>query len=251
MANSFKERLANDLEKAKQEGELRVDRIREIVKTAVTEAIAEFKAGSGEIRDIAKDAVTGVTEVVKAKGSEAKDEIIASIEGVIEGVTRLSREQLAQKQAQVEMLQAEIEVQEQALDAEVNGALVAIAEVETTTPVTLKSLIQAAIATLRDRQFSHLQAQYLRLKQQLAQVDTKLSERYGDRYEQVKSQLDTAKTWYQETKAKVEAGEPNPIDQKQAEWAGKAAEVGASAAQFEQTVKQKVKTWLHQTADRL
>jgi hypothetical protein len=251
MANSFKERLANDLEKAKQEGGLRVDRIREIVKTAVIEAIAEFKAGSGEIRDIAKDAVTGVTEVVKEKGSETKDEIMASIEGVIEGVTGLSREQLAQKQAQVETLQAEIEMQEQALDAEVNSALVAIAEVEKTTPVTLKSLIQAAIATLRDRQFSHLQAQYLRLKQQLAQVDTKLAERYGDRYEEVKRQLDTAKAWYQETKAKVEAGEPNPIDQKQAEWAEKAAEVGSSAAQFEQTVKQKVKTWLHQTADKL
>lgn len=251
MNNSIKDQVATDLQKAKAEGNVRVERIRDIVKNAVAQAIAEIKEGSGEIRVIAKDAVFGVVDVAKEKGKEAKDEIVASIEGAIEGVSGMSRELLAQKQAQVEILQAEIQQQEQVLDSEIDGALVEIEDTGKQAPADLRSQIESTIAAIRDKQLTRLQAQYLKLKAQLADVDAQLAERHGDRYTQVKHQLDNAKDWYDSARAKAEAGEPHLIDQKQAELTTKAGEVGAAAAKAEQNIKQQVKTWLRQTADKL
>jgi len=251
MTHSVKEKVVENLQKAKQEGNLRIDRIREIVKSAVAQAITELKAGSGEIKTIAKDAVSGVTEVVKEKGEAAKEEVAASIEGAIEGISGVTREQLAQRKTQLDVMQAELQAEEQVLDAEINTALVELENSTETSNVNLKSLIQAAIASIRDRQFTQLKQQYIHLQTQLSYVDEKLADRYGDRYAEVKQQLESAKTWYQTSKSKVEAGEPNLVDQKQAQWSETAADVGTKAAHFEDRVKQQVKTWLYQTADKL
>lgn len=253
MTHSVKEKVVENLQKAKQEGNLRIDRIREIVKSAVAQAMTELKVGSGEIKTIAKDAVSGVTEVVKEKGESAKDEVVASIEGAIEGISGVTREQLTQRKAQLDVMQAELQAEEQLLDAEINTALVEIenSTESTESNVSLKSLIQAAIASIRDRQFTQLKQQYVHLQTQMSYVDEKLAERYGDRYAEVKHQLENAKTWYETNKSKVEAGEPNPVDQKQAQWSETAADVGTKAAHFEDRVKQQIKTWLYQTADKL
>lgn len=251
MTYSVKEKVVENLQKAKQEGNLRIDRIREIVKSAVAQALTELKAGSGEIKTIAKDAVSGVTEVVKEKGESAKDEVVASIEGAIEGISGVTREQLAQRKAQLDVMQAELQAEEQVLDAEINTALVELENSTETSNVSLKSLLQAAIASIRDRQFTQLKQQYVHLQTQLGYVDEKLAERYGDRYAEVKHQLENAKTWYETNKSKVEAGEPNMVDQKQAQWSETAADVGTKAAHFEDRVKHQIKTWLYQTADKL
>jgi len=251
MTYSVKEKVVENLQKAKQEGNLRIDRIREIVKSAVAQALIELKAGSGEIQTIAKDAVSGVTEVVKEKGESAKDEVVASIEGAIEGISGVTREQLAQRKAQLDVMQAELQAEEQVLDAEINTALVELENSTETSNVSLKSLIQAAVASIRDRQFTQLKQQYVHLQTQLGYVDEKLAERYGDRYAEVKHQLENAKTWYEANKSKVEAGEPNLVDQKQTQWSETAADVGTKAAHFEDRVKHQIKTWLYQTADKL
>ncbi|HIK14995.1 MAG TPA: histidine kinase [Leptolyngbyaceae cyanobacterium M33_DOE_097] len=251
MTYSVKEKVVENLQKAKQEGNLRIDRIREIVKSAVAQALTEVKAGSGEIKTIAKDAVSGVTEVVKEKGESAKDEVVASIEGAIEGISGVTREQLAQRKAQLDVMQAELQAEEQVLDAEINTALVELENSTETSNVSLKSLLQAAIASIRERQFTQLKQQYVHLQTQLGYVDEKLAERYGDRYTEVKHQLENAKTWYETNKSKVEAGEPNMVDQKQAQWSETAADVGTKAAHFEDRIKHQIKTWLYQTADKL
>lgn len=55
MADSIKEQIAVDFEKAKAAGGTRAARIREIVREATAQAMTEFKAGSKEISAIAKE----------------------------------------------------------------------------------------------------------------------------------------------------------------------------------------------------
>jgi hypothetical protein len=62
MSNPLKTQITEDLQKAKEEGKLRSERIREIVKSAVYQASSEVKEGSGEIRVLVKEAVSIVIE---------------------------------------------------------------------------------------------------------------------------------------------------------------------------------------------
>lgn len=253
MSNSVKERITTDLQQVKEKGTVRAERIREIVKTAVSEAMIEFKEGSGEIRQIVRDAVSAVIENLKEQDRDrpqAQEEVNASIEGAIEGVSNSTYEKIAQTQSEIERLQTQIDRQQETLESEVDSALVAIEETEKESSPNFKELIEAVVAAFKERHFAQLQEQYIKLKEQLAKLDATLANRYGDRYEEVKQRLENAKNWYETTKAKTEAGEPNPVEQKRADFDAKAEQAGAAAAKMERVVKEKVKTFFQSNPDK-
>ncbi len=70
MPNNIKEQIQTDLQQVKETGQLRTERIREIVKAAVFQVASEFKAGSTEIRTLVKDAVSAVVENLQDKGTK-------------------------------------------------------------------------------------------------------------------------------------------------------------------------------------
>jgi hypothetical protein len=49
MSDSRKERIVADLQQAKQTGELKTEKIREIIKNAIAEMVSEVKSGRSEI----------------------------------------------------------------------------------------------------------------------------------------------------------------------------------------------------------
>ncbi len=260
MANDVKEKIAADLQKAKSEGGLRVERIREIVKSAVLQAVGEVKEGSGEIRTIATDAIAAVVDQVKEKGKEVNDDISASIsasiEGVVEGIKESRQDAFNKTQTQVDHLQADLDAQTQTLEAEVDGALMAMEETahKSTTDSDLKAQIIAAILAFREsKQFLAMQEQYTKLRAQMTGLDERLAERYGDRYAQVKHQLEkyweTVKVWYDKTKTEAKNGSPDPIQRMQVELGAKMAEAGAAAARKEKEAKERLKVMLKKEAD--
>lgn len=256
MATAVKERITSNLQKAKEEGGLRVERIREIVKEAVMLSVDEIKVGSGEIRTIAAEAIAAVIDLLKEKGQDAKADVAASVEGVIDGIKASRQAQLHQTQAQVEQLQTQLEAENQQLDAELDSALVTIETTaqESNSSTDFKALFASVIHTIREsKQFAQLQEQYAQLRAQLATLDGKLAERYGDRYEHVKQQLEkyweTAKAWYEQTRADVKAGAANPIQKMQVELGEKFAAAGTTAAKTEQATKERLGAMLRKEAE--
>ena len=253
MSTPVKEKITADLQKAKSEGSLRAERIREIVREAVSQAVAEIKAGSTEMRTIAKDAMAAVTDSLKTSNREA--EMTASIKGIVDGISQSSRDQIAEAQVQVDQLQAQISENEQTIEANVESAIVGISEAtgEQTSP-SFRSLVAAILTNLKEQQLARLQTQFAKLKEQLVKLDATLSDRYGDRYagvkEGVKERVETAKVRYEEAKARVAAGEPNPVDQAQAELTEKASQAGAAAARIEELIKQRLKTFVQEAMNK-
>jgi len=250
MSGSIKEKISEDLQKAKSEGGLRADRIRAIVKAAVAQAIAEVKAGSGEIGTIARDAIAAVADDVKGKGQDAAESLRASVEGAVEGISEKRRESIAQTQAQVDVLQGEIIEQEQQLQSDIEGALVKIETAnEQDGGTDLQSIIAAVIANLQDTEaVASMQAQYAKLKAKLAVLDANLAARYGERYEDVRKHLDNARVWYEDSRTKMEQGEQSPTHQKQVEFEQKLSELGTALAHKEQQIKERLKDlWLTAT----
>ncbi len=257
MTTDIKDRITDDLQKAKQEGGLVADRIREIVKLAVTESIGEIKQGSGEIKTIASDAIAAVMELVKEKRQTAKADLMASIEGIIDGIRASRQAEIDQTQTQIAELETTLDVQAQALDDEVENALVAIethvnapSDTDATVASDFKILLTKALATVREtKQFAIAQEQYTKLRDKLAQFDDQLTQRYGDRYAQIKHQFESswasAKQWYDQQRAESSTGKPTPVETLQADLETKAAQAGTTAAQTEQELKTQVKSTLN------
>lgn len=246
MTNTVKERIAADLQKAKDEGGLRADRIKGIVQMAVAQAAAELKSGSGELRGIVQDAVAAVVESLGERTRDAKEEVTATVEGVVEGISRLQREAIAVTQAKVDQLQSELDEQEQLLDVEIGGALTTIessfeaSDVEKTPK--LQAMIESAVSNIKEREeFSSLRQQYTKLQAKLEVLEANLAARYGDRYDDAKQHLENAKVWYAKTRDEAQLSGPTTLENKQVEVESKLGEAGVALAQKEEQVKVQIK----------
>lgn len=96
--------------------------------------------------------------------------------------------------------------------------------------------------------FSFLKTQYARLRTQISRLDRRLALRYGDRYDEIKQQLDGTKNWYKKTKSEAESSGTIPLEQRQEETSRQFAKAGSAAARKEEVIKQKLKQlWLNIT----
>ncbi|MBE9156824.1 hypothetical protein IQ265_08270 [Nodosilinea sp. LEGE 06152] len=86
MTNTVQDRVKTEWEKAQKEGGQRLERIRDIVKEAAIEALAELREGSGEIETQGRKTLAEMIEQLKANeaADEAADEAVA--EAVAEAV---------------------------------------------------------------------------------------------------------------------------------------------------------------------
>lgn len=211
MAKSLKERIADDLKQAQQEGSLRTEKIREIVKTAIKQTITEFKGGSREIRPLLKDIMVAIIETLGEKNKLREEEITTAIEGTIKEIEDLP-EEINDSPSQVSII------------------------VQKSTAVTFKNWLKSFVKALQERNIKAW------LQEQSQQLDGQLAQRYGDRYQTVKQQLDQTQVWYNEAKEKMTAGDPSLFEKKHSKLMVKIGGAGTTLAQKEEQLKQHLQT---------
>lgn len=251
MSNSVKERVKADLEQAKVEGQVRVERLRDIIKTAVSQAVDELQGGSGEIRLIVRDAIAVLVESLSERGKHTKEEAMASVEGLIEGISGSKQEAISQTDREIQQLQSRMEQEQRELDETMDVAVSELESASSNNSLEIKELL----STMADRvknteEASLLKKRYSQLQTQLAIVKANLALRYGDRYEEVKHHLDTAKTWHETAKAQSDNLESGLVQQKQAEFETKLGQAGTAVAQKEKEVKRLLKELWHTITDK-
>ena len=250
MSEPIKQKINANLEKVKGTGKLRIENIREIVRDAVSQTIAELKEGSGEIGLIIKEAISTMLGDLRVRQQHDPEEITASIEGAIEGGTSQRQHEIAQQRARLQSIQAQIDERQKQLDREIGDVLT---DLDTTNHGdSMKTAINTAIYNVRENQDSGvLQQQYLKLKSQLENLDERLLDRYGDRYIEVKHKWENAKTWYEKTKTEAEASGTLPLHQKQSEIEHNFGELGKVVAQKENEVKERLQElWQSKASER-
>ncbi|MBD2178633.1 histidine kinase [Pseudanabaena sp. FACHB-1998] len=244
MSNLVKEKITTNLDRAKSQGKIRAEHIREIVKDAVSQTVAELKEGSDEIGLIVKDAISTVIGDLKADlkggGKEKSEKITASIEGAIAGSTQQRQQAIAERRERLLAIQIQLDQQQEQLDRESSAIMMDIKTVEL--PDTDSEEIHLAVNTYQEHhELGILQEQYLKLKSQLTNLDEKLADRYGDRYQEIKQQWEKAKTWYDHKKVEAEASGVIPLQQKQTEIENNLGELGSVVARKEEQIKQSLK----------
>jgi hypothetical protein len=237
MANNIKEQIKTDLQQVKETGQLRIDRIREIVRLAVHGVVSELKQGSNDARWIVTDAVNAVTETLQERGEELKEELTASIEGALEAVNSKRHENIAKTQAEVKQLQAQLDAEEENINHEVESILAEIQQTGETKPSQAKAAIDSAVETVKNsEEFALLKKRYAQLQSQLAIVQANLAARYGGRTEEINAYLGDAKKWYDQTLPQAEVI-VEQVKEKHLKLDDKLAEAGSALARKERQVK--------------
>lgn len=241
MDESRKEKIINNLQQAKRAGQLKTENIRDIVKTAVSEAVSEFKEGRAEISSLIQEAIAAVVEIFQDKKGEIKEEITASIEGAVEGISNARREAISDTQSEIQTLQVKLEKEEEQLQQEIDRVLEDLQTNSQDKSVQVKEAINSAIDTIKNsEEVALLQKRYAQLKAQLAIVQANLAGRYGESYSNVSQYLDEAKTWYERARENPEVF-TGKIEEKQQEFEQKLGEAGIAIAKKERQVKQLLK----------
>ncbi len=249
--DSLKAQIQTDLKQAKETGQLRASRIKEIVQSAVSEVSGELKSGSSDIRSIVRDAISTVVENVQEKGGEITEEITASIEGAIEGVSTWQRRSISKTQAEVKQLQVKLESEEDQLQKEIDRILGDVEAVGKDTPPKINASIEAAIKAVKDGEgVAMLQERYAKLQAQAAILRANLAARYGGRYEEVKEHLDDAKAWYGKARPQAEAV-ANKLEDKRSHVEQKLGDAGVALAQKERRIRQILSELLHAASENL
>ncbi|MEH2198883.1 histidine kinase [Nostoc sp.] len=249
MPNNIKQQIQADLQQAKETGQLRTDRIREIVKSAVSQVGSEFKQGSSELRSLVRDAVSAVIENFQEKGSELKDEVTASIEGALEGINSQRHEAIAKTQIDIKRLQAQLDGEEEELQQEVDVILAEIEETGKEKSASTKTAIDSAVNAIKDsEEAALLKKRYAQLQAQLAIVRANLAARYGGRSLEVQDYLDEAKHWYDKARPQAESVVVQ-VGEKRSQLEDKLGEAGTSLARKERQIKQTLRELLLTAAD--
>ncbi|NJL82606.1 MAG: histidine kinase [Chloroflexaceae bacterium] len=233
----IKKNLKEDLQTIKDEGKERYQKIRDIIRSAISATTSELKVGSQEIRAAIKEAILTTIEVFQERGTTLKEEVTASVEGAVEGIAQARRNAIATTQTQVKELQDRIDAQEQEINQEVEQALSDIEETTQDKSAQIKEAIQSAVEVVKEsEEVALLRKRYAQLKAQIAVIQANLAGRHGERYEDVKHYLDEAKNWYERAKAEPEVFIESADRQRQ-EFEGKLNEAGAAAARKERQLK--------------
>ncbi|MBD2496073.1 histidine kinase [Nostoc sp. FACHB-280] len=249
MVKNIKEQIQTDLRQAKETGQLRTERVREIVKSAVSQVASELKEGSTELRGLVKDAVAAVIETLQERGTEIKEEVTASIEGALEGVNHKRHETIIQTQSELQRLQAQLDSEEEKLQQDVDVILAEIEETGKQNTADTKNVIDSAVNAVKNSdEVSLLRKRYAQLQAQLAIVRANLAARYGGRSDEIQNYLNDARSWYDQARPQAEVL-ATQVSQKRSQLEDKLGEAGTAIAKKELQLKQTLRELLLATAD--
>lgn len=246
---NIKEQIQLDLHQAKEKGQLKAERIREIVKSAVSQVGSEFKEGSHELRNLVNDAVSTVVDNLQEKGSEFKEGVVASIEGAMEAINLKKHSDIVKTQAEIKHLQAQLDREEEELQAEIEGILTKIVETSQDKSADTKIAIDSAIDSIKDsEEIGLLKKRYAQLQAQSAIVRANLSARYSGSDQEVQDYLNEAKQWCDKSHPKAESITAQ-VKESYSLLEKKLTDAGAVIAKKERQLKQTLRELLLTTAD--
>jgi hypothetical protein len=246
---NIKEQIQIDLHQAKETGQLKAERIREIVKSAVSQVGSEFQEGSHELRNLVNDAVSTVIDNLQEKGSEVKEGVVASIEGAMEAINLKKHSDIVKTQAEIKQLQAQLDREEEELQAEIEGILTKIIETSQDKSADTKIAIDSAIDSIKDsEEIGLLKKRYAQLQAQSAIIRANLSARYSGSDQEVQDYLNEAKQWCDKSHPKAESITAQ-VKESYSVLEKKLTDAGAVIAKKERQLKQTLRELLLATAD--
>jgi hypothetical protein len=86
MLKEMKQQLIENINKAKESGELTAHQVYEITRNGVAETAQKLKGGAKDLREITKEAVMTTVQALVDAGDASQEKISAALHGAVDGV---------------------------------------------------------------------------------------------------------------------------------------------------------------------
>ena len=145
----MKDRIKEEIKKAKEVRQLSTEKICEIVKDAVSDTLAETKGGIEELRPVVKDALTAGMEGLKHSGADAKANIDAIVEGAILGARSRGDKAIHTTREELGKIETQLKDEKAMLAQSLREALDAAKETGAAFSGDLGEKVEAAVAGIK------------------------------------------------------------------------------------------------------
>jgi F0F1-type ATP synthase membrane subunit b/b' len=145
----MKDRIAEELKKAKDAGQITKEKVADILKTAVSDAAAGTRGRLESVRTVVKNAVVTGVEALKDAGIDAKENIEGVVEGAISGVRHRADRAVEAAREEFRKIETRLEDEKTGLAQSIREGLEGAKEAGTGLPEEVRNRLESAAADVK------------------------------------------------------------------------------------------------------
>jgi len=147
--NKIKDRIAEELKKAKEAGQITMEKVSEIVRDAVSAAVAETRGRIEDMRPIVKSAVTAAVEGLKEAEVDVKETVKGAVEGAIAGVRSRGDQAVEATRDELQKLEKRLEDEKTELAQSLRKGLEGAKEAGVALPEDIRERVESAVSDIK------------------------------------------------------------------------------------------------------
>ncbi|MEA3414881.1 MAG: hypothetical protein U9R02_01805, partial [Thermodesulfobacteriota bacterium] len=147
--NQMKDRIVEELKKAKEAGKITMEKVSEIVRDAVSADVAETRGRIEDIRTIVKNAVTAAVEGLKEAEADVKETVKGAVEGAIAGVRSREDQAVEAIRDELRKLEKRLEDEKTELAQGLRKGLEGAKEAGAALPEDVKERVESAVSDIK------------------------------------------------------------------------------------------------------
>ena len=147
--NKMKDRIVEELKKAKEAGQITMEKVSEIVRDAVSAAVAETRGRIEDMRPIVKNAVAAAVEGLKEAEVDVKETVKGAVEGAIAGVRSRGDQAVEATRDELRKLEKRLEDEKTELAQSLRKGLEGAKEAGAALPEDVKERVESAVSDIK------------------------------------------------------------------------------------------------------
>ncbi len=147
--NQMKDRIVEELKKAKEAGKTTMEKVSEIVRDAVSAAVAETRGDVEELRPVVKNAVAAAVEGLKEVEVDLKETVKGAVEGAIAGARSRGDQAVEATMDELRKLEKRLEDEKTELAQGLRKGLEGAKEAGAALPEDVRERIESAVSDIK------------------------------------------------------------------------------------------------------
>jgi len=147
--NKMKDRIVEELKKAKEAGQITMEKVSEIVRDAVSAAVAETRGRIEDMRPIVKNAVAAAVEGLKEAEVDVKETVKGAVEGAIAGVRSRGDQAVEATRDELRKLEKRLEDEKTELAQGLRKGLEGAKEAGAALPEDIRGRVESAVSDIK------------------------------------------------------------------------------------------------------
>ena len=147
--NQMKDRIVEELKKAKEAGQITTEKVRELVRDAVSAAVAETRGGVEELCPVVKNAVAAAVEGLKKAEADAKETVKGAVEGAIAGARIRGDQAVDATRDELRKLEKRLEDEKAELSQSLRKGMEGAKEAGAALPEDIRERVESAVSDIK------------------------------------------------------------------------------------------------------